>query len=170
MKATCPGVRIDFNPNHGADQTSGCGGADPADWCTRRAFQLVKQHVAFFGIDTYDSYPPVTSASGWDYRLTMAGELDESRRYAVANGKLFTVPEWGVACNGGGCQWAGNAGGDNPTYIERHLDYFTQHAADMGYETYFNEPASYIVSDLVTSNPAARAAMQAGIREHSSAV
>lgn len=163
IKATCSGAKIDFNPNKGADQTSGCGGA-VANWCSRRAFQELKTVVDIFGIDTYDSYPPVTSSnSGWNTRLTGTGELEESRAYAVANGKKFSVPEWGVACNGSGCQWQGNAGGDDPTYIHQMLGYFNSHAGDMAYDTYFDETASYIVSDLITNNPNSRAQYRSDI-------
>jgi hypothetical protein len=160
MQAAPCDIQVDFNPNYGVDQTSGCNSGTYA-WpnnCTRRAFQALKDVVDIYGIDTYDSYPPVRAdGSGWNARLTGNNALEESRKYAVANGKKWSVPEWGVACNGGGCQWQGNAGGDDPEYIKRMLAYFAQHAGDMAYETYFNEPASYIVSDLISANPNSRA-------------
>lgn len=157
LKATCPGIRIDFNPNHGADQTSGCNTSPASTQCTRRAFQAVKDLVTFFGIDSYDSWPPVTaSGSGWNTHLTQFNGLDESRAYALANGKKWSVPEWGL--------WTGsNGGNDDPEYIRRYIAYFAAHAADMGYETYFNEPASYINSDLINSNPNSRAAYRSSL-------
>ena len=169
LTAACPGARIDFNPNHGADQTSGCGGS-VTQWCSRRAFQELKDVVDIFGVDTYDAYPAVTSQANWNTRLTYSGELDESRRYAAANGKRFSVPEWGVACNGGGCQWQGNAGGDNPVYVHNMLSYFNAHAADMAYDTYFDETASYISSSLMSANPNARAQYRSDIVASSSVV
>lgn len=160
LKAGCPGLRVDFNPNQGADQTSGCNSgtyAQPNN-CSRRAFQAVKANVDIFGVDTYDSWPPVTaSGSGWNSHLTAFNRLDESRTYALANGKKWSVPEWGVACNGSGCQWQGNAGGDDPEYVKRYIAYFKAHAADVAYETYFDDPNSYIVSDLINNNPSSRA-------------
>src|SRR5207244_10321 len=70
IKATCLGARIDFNPNHGNDQTDGCGGGTH---CTRDAFNLVKANVDIYGVDTYDTYPPVKADnSGWSGRLTGA--------------------------------------------------------------------------------------------------
>lgn len=150
LKATCPATKIDFNPNHGADQTSGCNtGATTA--CSRRAFQALKDVVDIFGIDRYDSFPPVTASnSGWPSHLNGFNELDESRTYALANGKKWSVPEWGVwvASNSGG--------GDDPKYISNYIGYFAAHSGDVAYETYFNEPADYIISDLLDHNTNSR--------------
>lgn len=163
MQAAPCDIQIDFNPNYGTDQTNGCNSGTYA-WpnnCTRRAFQELKGVVDIFGIDTYDSYPPVRAdGSGWNARLTGANHMEESRKYALANGKKWSVPEWGVACNVGGCQWQGNAGGDDPEYMRRMLAYFKQHASDIAYTTYFNEPNPYIDSDLIDGNPNSRAAMR----------
>lgn len=149
IKFGCPATRIDFNPNHGADQTAGCN-VTPA--CSRRAFQAVKDLVDIFGIDRYDSFPPVRADnSGWPSHLNGFNELDESRTYALANGKKWSLPEWGlwVASNSGG--------GDDPKYIQAYIAYIASHAGDVAYETYFNEPNSYIVSDLIDHNPNGRA-------------
>lgn len=144
IRTGCPGVRIDFNPNHGADQTAGCN-VTPS--CSRRAFQALKDVVDIYGVDSYDSWPPVTASnSGWAAHLSM---LDEARSYALANGKKFSVPEWGL--------WTGaNGGGDDPKYIANYVAWFAAHASDLAYETYFNEPNSYIISDLLDHNPASR--------------
>ncbi len=149
IKSGCPATRIDFNPNHGGDQTAGCN-VTPA--CSRRAFQAVKDLVDIFGIDRYDSFPPVTaSGSGWPSHLNGFNELDESRAYALANGKKWSLPEWGLwtASNSGG--------GDDPKYIQAYIAYLASHAGDVAYETYFNEPNSYNVSDLISNNPNGRA-------------
>jgi hypothetical protein len=161
IKAGCPSALIDFNINHGADQTTGCnsGAYAAPNNCSRQAFQSLKDVIDIYGIDTYDSYPPVTSSgSGWSTRTNpnAFGELENVRLYALANGKKFSVPEWGVACNGSGCQWSGSAGGDDPTYMHDMVGYFVAHAADMSYETYFNERATYILSDLISNNTNSR--------------
>jgi hypothetical protein len=159
LKAAPCGIRIDFNPNHGVDQTSGCNPGGIANMCTRRAFQALRDVVDIYGIDTYDSYP-VTNSSGWAYRINPSSnnEMEQARAYAVANGKKFSVPEWGLACNTGGCQWQGNAGGDNGYYMTQMVGWFRAHSGDMAYETYFNEPNPYINSDLIAHNPNGRAA------------
>lgn len=162
LKGACPGLLVDFNINHGVDQTTGCNSGTYAapNNCTRQAFQSLKDVIDIFGIDTYDSYPPVTSSnSGWSTRTNANnfGELENVRAYAVANGKKFSVPEWGVACNvAPDCQWAGHAGGDDPTYMHDMVSYFVAHAGDMAYETYFNENQPYIISDLTGNNPNSR--------------
>jgi hypothetical protein len=168
LKAGCPGLRIDFNPNHGGDQTPGCSSGSFAspNTCTRQAFQAVKANVEIYGLDTYDSYPPVTSSgSGWGARINPGnfGELENSRLYAVANGKKYSVPEWGEACNVAGCQWQGNAGGDDPVFAHDMLGFFVAHSGDMAYDTYFDEPASYIQSDLISQNPNSRAQYRSDI-------
>jgi hypothetical protein len=167
LKAGCPGLRIDFNPNQGGDQTAGCNSGTYAapNYCSRRAFQAVKDLVDIFGVDTYDSWPPVTSSgSGWNSHLTAFNRLDESRTYALANGKKWSVPEWGVACTASSaCQWQGNAGGDDPEYVKRYVAYFALHAGDIAYETYFDDPDSWILSDLISNNPSSRAQYQASL-------
>ncbi|MDR7321801.1 MULTISPECIES: hypothetical protein [Catenuloplanes] len=158
MKAAAPGLRIVWNPNKGGDQT--CNN------CSRAVFQAVKSLVDVYGIDSYDSWPPATNAANRAVHLNDL--LGESLAYAKANGKPFAVPEWGVACNTGGCQWAGNAGGDNPLYIRDYLGFFNAHAADLAFESYFDEPAAYIRSALSTSpiGPNAPAAYRADIQAY----
>jgi hypothetical protein len=159
IKSTCPGARIDFNPNHGTDQTTGCNSGTYAapNNCSRRAFQALKDVVDIFGIDRYDAWPAVTASnSGWTSHLNGYNELDESRLYALANGKKWSVPEWGL--------WTGGPGGnDDPKYITNYIGYFAAHAGDMAYEDYFNEPDPYINSDLINSNPNSRAAYRTTI-------
>lgn len=153
IKAGCPAVKIDFNPNHGTDQTPGCNTGTYAapNNCSRRAFQTLKDVVDIFGIDRYDSWPPVTaSGAGWSSHQGGFNELDESRAYALANGKKWSLPEWGL--------WTGaNGGGDDPKFIQLYIDYLAAHASDLAYETYFNDPHDYIISDLIDHNPLSRA-------------
>jgi hypothetical protein len=159
IKSTCPGARIDFNPNHGTDQTTGCNSGTYAapNNCSRQAYQSLKDVVDIFGIDRYDAWPIVGSSNaGWTSHLNGYNELNESRLYALANGEKWSVPEWGL--------WTGGAGGnDDPTYITDYITYFAAHAGDIAYEDYFNEPDSYIISDLIDNNPNGRAAYRAAI-------
>lgn len=167
IHSTCAGARIDFNPNHGGDQTPGCSGAG-ASSCTRLAFQAVKQVVAIYSVDTYDSFPPVKADnSGWNNRLTGGNELEDARAYAGTNGKQFGVPEWGLFCSGtSGCAINNgtDGGNDDPNYVHQMVAYFNAHACTatvtvgcLAYETYFNETAAYINSDLIGHNPNSRA-------------
>lgn len=145
MKAVAPDLRFVWNPNKGGDQTSGCSGTT----CSRSAFQSLKDVIDVYGIDSYDSWPALTNDSASATHLNNL--LGESLAYAKANGKKFAVPEWGLGCNTPGCQWQGNAGGDNPRYISEYMAFFATHAEDLAFESYFNEPDSYIRSALNVS-------------------
>jgi hypothetical protein len=156
IKSTCAGALIDFNPNHGGDQTPGCSGTT----CTRAAFQAVKSVVNIYGIDSYDSFPPVKADnSGWNNRLTGSNEMQDALNYAVANGKKFSVPEWGLFCSGtSGCAINNgtDGGNDDPNYAHQMIGFFKANAANIAYETYFNETATYINDDLISHNPNTR--------------
>lgn len=168
MSDAAPDLRFVWNPNKGADQS--CD-TPSAEQCSRDVFQQVKSRVDAYAIDTYDSFPALTSDDAEDTHLNAFGNLAESLAYAKGNDKLFAVPEWGIACNTGGCQWAGNAGGDNPRYIEVYLDFFAQNAADIAFESYFEEPADYIRSALTINpiGPDAPAAYREQIQQHTQA-
>lgn len=158
MHAVQPGLRIVYNPNWGNDQT----GTD-----SRSVFTALKSKIDVYAIDMYDSYPPDKSANQWDQRLNGSRGLKDSMDFAKTNGKKFALPEWGVACNGGGCQWAGNAGGDNPRYINNTLDYLGSRASEVAFESYFNEAEPYIRSELspTNTNPQAAAAYRTKLAE-----
>lgn len=173
MKGVAPGLRIVWNPNKGDDHQT-CPN-DPELNCARDAFQVVKDYVDVYAIDSYDSYPAADTAAGRNSHLNDYGFLNESLRYAVANGKKFAVPEWGISCKVSiypepdrDCDWAGNAGGDNPAYIELYQDFFAANAGDLAFESYFDEPALYIQSSLIQTplGPKAPAAYRAGIAAH----
>ncbi|MFB9449530.1 hypothetical protein Dvina_38235 [Dactylosporangium vinaceum] len=137
IKAAAPGLRIVWNPNYGADQT--CTN------CTRTIFQNVKQYVDVYAIDTYDAWNPDLGTAGTSEHIA---RLTDTMNYAAANNKKWAIPEWGLGCNTSGCQWAGHAGGDNPQYIHDYLTFFKNNSANLAFESYFDEPGSYIRSAL----------------------
>lgn len=157
IKAACPTCTITWNPNWGNDQT----GTD-----SRTAFQEVKSFVDVYGIDYYDSWPAVTSDAISVSRANQTRSLADSYNYAIANGKKFALPEWGVRCNVSGCSEVGHNGGDNPRFINHVYNWLkTKPASTIAYEAYFDEPASYIHSELrsPTVNPNAAAAYRTQI-------
>jgi fibronectin type III domain protein len=155
MKASdgAPGLQIAWNPNKGNDQTSGCTSTS----CQRASFQNLKDIIQIYGIDSYDAYPADKTSSARSEHLAI---LNEGYNYAIANGKKFAVPEWGIACNTSGCQWQGNAGGDNPQYIHDYMTWFDTHTAGLAFESYFDEPDAYIRSALYRNAVGAAAGAQ----------
>jgi hypothetical protein len=137
IKEAAPNLRIVWNPNYGGDQT--------CTDCARSVFQAAKKYIDVYGIDTYDAWNPDLGTSGTAEHLN---RLNETRDYAVQNGKKWAVPEWGLACNTDGCQWSGHAGGDNPQYINDYLSYFKKNASTLAFEAYFDEPGTYIRSAI----------------------
>jgi hypothetical protein len=163
FESRCPDCRIVFNPNRGADQT----GTD-----SRSVFQAVKSKVDVYAIDAYDQWPPDTSQAVWEKsHLGGARNLQDSYDYALANSKLFAVPEWGLGCTTDGCQWEGHAGGDNPRYLTDYLDWFSSVRSGLAFESYFNEPDDYIRSHLypADTNPKAAAAYRSKIAQYDAA-
>lgn len=141
ITSTCPRCRIVWNPNHGADQT----GAS-----SRAAFFRVKGKVDVYAIDDYDIYPPIKDADSRRRHMNDYGQWNESLRFARSQGLKLAVPEWGIACNGPGCQWRGNAGGDNPMFIRAFQRWFEENARFIAFESYFDEPTRTSRSSLYT--------------------
>lgn len=141
MQDTCPSCRVVWNPNRGRDQT---------DFSSRRAFVQVKGLVDVYAIDDYDIFPPILDAQSEREHMESYGQLDESWRFARKHGKRFAVPEWGIACNGPGCQWQGSAGGDNPRFIRAFVAWFRAHARTLAFESYFDQPQRKTRSSLYT--------------------
>jgi hypothetical protein len=137
MHAVAPGLRIAYNTNAGADQTSGN---------SRTVFQAVKANVWSYGIDLYDWFPGDTTGA---MKLGGTNFLQDALNYAVANGKLFSIPEWGVSCNtGSACSAGTQGGGDNKLFIHEVLAFLGTNRANVAFESYFNETQAYIGSAL----------------------
>jgi hypothetical protein len=121
--------------------------------------------AAELGVDLYDQWPPMLTAQAFADRVAPGrfGSLGYWADLASSCGRRVSVPEWGVARTDGG-QWAGHAGGDNPTFIEGMIGWFRANVHRLGCESYFAEPDDYIRSDLTTQMPRSRAAYVAALR------
>lgn len=161
MHSVAPHLRIVWNPNWGPDQV---------DIDTRDVFQAVKDDVSVYGIDMYDAWPATSNDLNSALRIYGDRAMTDSLTYAMENGKRFALPEWGVACGGAGCQWAGDAGGDNPRYIRETLLFLKSHAAEVAFDSYFNDPQPYIRSALYPGqgNPQAGQAYRSVLAEYAS--
>jgi hypothetical protein len=134
IRAVAPGVTIDWCGNFGVSQA----GHDPFT-----ELYPGDDVVDIVGVDAYETqWHKVTTAAQWqDYRTTPGG-LDAWHSFALAHHKKFSVPEWGLFSATTGST------GDNPYYITKMHDYFTEVAPDLAYEAYFNESQSYIADSL----------------------
>jgi hypothetical protein len=117
------------------------------------------------GVDFYDQWPPMPTIASFDDRTSPGrwGSIGWWADFASQRGRKVAIPEWGVARTDAG-QWAGHAGGDNPTFVTSMIGWFRENAGRVGYEAYFAEPASYIQSDITTQMPKSRAAYVAALR------
>lgn len=114
------------------------------------------------GVDFYDMYPTYTTREAWDaaYDSTDAGGsprgLGNWLAFAREHGKPLAVPEWGVHNDDGNS--ADSDGGDNAVYLENMHAFFTENAADLAYEAYFNLEGRTFSLLPESCNPAAAAA------------
>jgi hypothetical protein len=130
IKTESPRVRIDWTMNAHSSAT-------PVD-----AFSLYPgdDSVDVVGIDPYDMYPPSLDAATFDRQCYGTDGLCQVVAFARLHNKLFSVPEWGVVGQSGTRAGSlGQAGGDNPLYIEKMHQVFMRNADILAYEAYFND-------------------------------
>jgi hypothetical protein len=140
-----PGERfkIAWTPNEGGSQT----GVSPlAAWPGTKYVDIVAP-------DYYDQWSPIHT---WDQarsRFNRKFGIEWWFKWARRHGANLGVSEWGVSS---GTQWGSHAGGDNPFYIKAMRRLFQRYHEHLVYESYFEEPASYVASSLLRQNPRAR--------------
>jgi len=110
------------------------------------------EYVDIVGIDSYDMWPGVNNDQTWEEHYSGDFGLQYWANFAAEHGKKVSTPEWGVYP---GSAQAGHNGGDNALYIDKMIDFFTDMGADLAYEAYFNEDASYYAGAIFepTQNP-----------------
>lgn len=92
------------------------------------------------GVDSYNSYPALNSASALTTRFARTETsgapvgLEAWRLYAVSLGKKLAIPEWGTD----GDPNSESSGQDSPVFMEFWFQWIASHAEDIEYETYFN--------------------------------
>ncbi|MGQ0433013.1 MAG: glycoside hydrolase family 26 protein [Microthrixaceae bacterium] len=103
-------------------------------------------YVDIIGLDAYDlsAVSPDDAAARWSDQVNRPYGLAWQRSFAGARGKPMSIPEWGV--------WdesRASAGGDNPAYIARMLDWIERN--NYIYAAYFEVDASDGAHRLMTS-------------------
>ncbi|MBF5080378.1 hypothetical protein [Quadrisphaera sp. INWT6] len=153
LRAAAPGIRVAFNPNEGGDQTG-----VPM---TGLATDLLDSYD-LVGPDFYNWYPVVNDQATWDRVYARQGGLRQWEDFARANGKGYTVPEWG------GFPGAdAGRGSDGSFYTAQMVRRFRELSGSgtTVVEAHFNEPASYIANSLwaPTQMPAMARAYRAAL-------
>jgi len=123
-RSTAPHLRWDWNVNRGVSSAL----ANPA-----RAYPG-NAYVSMVGIDSYDWWPPATTAAGWNKQLNGKQGLNYWLAFAKAHGKKLSVPEWGNA------RYGASAGGDDPQYVRDMKAFFAANARYLAYEAVCQSP------------------------------
>lgn len=132
IKRGGPSVMVEWNPNAGgAGPLSKVEDAWPGDG-----------YVDVVGLDSYDWWPPYTSDTAWAKHRDEYGGWKHWVDFARAHGKLFAVPEFGLAPGNS------NGGGDNPKFFQYVMPFLAQHRDILYMASYFDEPASYIRNSI----------------------
>ena len=150
-RATAPGLQWDWNVNRGVS----AGLADPTQAYPGDAY------VNTIGVDSYDMWPPATSAANWNVQLNGSQGLNYWLAFAKAHGKKFAVPEWGNVMPRPASPGT-NAGADDPAYVNYMLRFFQANAANIAWESNFQGAATGGSYGTGTQVPSAAAAYKAG--------
>ena len=120
-RSTAPRLRWDWNVNRGLSSAL----ADPT-----RAYPG-NGYVSMIGVDSYDQWPSVARAGGWQRQLNGEQGLNYWLRFAKAHGKKLSVPEWGSM------RYGRSAGRDDPQYIRDMRAFFAANARYIAFEAIF---------------------------------
>jgi hypothetical protein len=140
-RATAPGLQWDWNVNRGPS----AGLADPTLAYPGDAY------VNTIGVDTYDMWPPATTAANWNQQLNGTQGLMYWLNFAKAHNKQFAVPEWGNIMPGTTAPGT-NAG------VNDMLGFFQAHSAILAWEANFQGPSTGGVYGTGTQVPSSSAA------------
>lgn len=125
IRATNPKVLLDWTINAHHTPAGLCGGRStncyPGD-----------DVVDIIGIDDYDHYPWSPTRAAFDRIAGRPEGLTWLYDFARRHGKLFSVGEWGVSPTG-------DAGRENPPFVQWMYDWFAAHAPYLAYEAYFSD-------------------------------
>ena len=120
-RSTAPQLRWDWNGNRGVSSAL----ANPF-----RAYPG-NAYVSMIGVDSYDQWPSVDRAGGWQKQLNGEQGLNYWLAFARAHGKKLSVPEWGSM------RYGRSAGRDDPQYIRDMRAFFAANARYIAFEAIF---------------------------------
>lgn len=146
VRQTAPDLKWCWNVNRGVSS----GLSDPTLAYPGDAY------VDIVGVDSYDWYPPATSAANWNTQLNGTQGLLYWLLFAKSHSKRFSVPEWGNVNQGNP-----NDGADNPAYVNDMAAFFLAHNVILEWESNFQGPSTGGVYQGATTVPLSAAAYQA---------
>lgn len=105
--------------------------------------------VDLVGVDAYDTYDSHVRDRGFAQWANQRYGIRHWARFAHAHHKPFSIPEWGLTARNG----------DDPAFIRGMFGFFRNHARQLAFEDYFNEPGGTVQNSLLT-RPALKASAQ----------
>lgn len=127
LRAYVPNVQIEWNPlRKGKQPNIPVTALYPGD-----------DVVDVVSICIYDRLPANNTIEIWNQQFNAVKNggpwgINKWREFAVSRGKLFAIPEWGLA-NG-----LDPDSKDNPLFISQMYNFFRLYANNLAYEAYFN--------------------------------
>jgi hypothetical protein len=109
------------------------------------------EYVDYVSFEVFDRYPPLRTDAEWNAQCDQPGGLCKLFEFARQHGKKVGIGEWGVATCGG------DAGGDNPYFVQRMVRAFYENRDLMAYEAYFEDSVE-VCSALSIGTKAPKAA------------
>ena len=110
------------------------------DWCVNAGYRNVPLSsfypgddvVNIIGVDTYDNNALNPKQVSWNAIYNEPDGLGAVLAFAKANGKPFSIPEWGLVPS----QMPGGGGGDDPAYIDGIASVVANN--NVAYQSYFD--------------------------------
>ena len=140
-RSTAPDLQWDWDVNRGVS----AGLANPVLAYPGNAY------VSMIGVDNYDSWPPATTAAGWQTQLNGPQGLNYWLSFAKAHHKLLSVPEWGSVATGT------KAGDDDPRYVNDMRAFFAANASAIAFECNFQGTSATTAGSYGAGTPIPKA-------------
>lgn len=127
IRAEAPDVLIEWTPRRGTDPRLRLEALYPGD-----------EYVDIIGLLYYDWWPASPTEEAWARNMVQRDKHGGPRgigtwlEFAQDRGKPFAVAEWGIG------KHLTMDPFDNPVFIRKMFDFFRDNAADLAYESYFN--------------------------------
>jgi hypothetical protein len=127
IRAEAPDMLIEWTPRKGTDPRIRLDALYPGD-----------EYVDIIGLLYYDWWPASPTDADWNRNIVQRDRhggpkgLATWLEFAQDHGKPLALAEWGIGKHGSLDPF------DNPVFIRKMHEFFTEHSSDIAYESYFN--------------------------------